>query len=266
MNKALRIVIIGSGNVAYHLANAIKYSESIHLTQVFNHKNSRKAQLFAKQFNCSLITDYKSIDSSADIYIIAVKDDTINQVVSQLMPLQLKGIVVHTSGSMAIEVLEKTAYSIGVFYPLQSFFKGAVINWKSTPILIEGNTPNVQKKLKQLANYISKKVHVVNSQNRLQIHLSAVFACNFTNAMYVAAYDLIEKNLSKKYTELLSPIMIQSFEKLQYIHPKKAQTGPAMRKDKVVLNKHLRLLKSNAQLTKVYKTLSHLILTQQHSV
>ena len=267
MNKPLRIVIIGSGNVAYHLADAIKNcSESIHLIQIFNHKNSRKAQLFAKQFHCSLTNDFKSIDSTADIYIIAVKDDVITQLVSQLTPLRLKGIVVHTSGSMSLDILTNVSSYIGVFYPLQSFYKGAIIDWKSTPILIEGNTPNVQRKLKQLASYVSKKVQVIDSQNRLQIHLSAVFACNFTNAMYVAAYDLIEKTLSKKHTELLKPIMIQSFEKLQHIHPKKAQTGPAMRKDKLVMKKHLHLLKENQQLTKVYKTLSELILKQQYSV
>jgi predicted short-subunit dehydrogenase-like oxidoreductase (DUF2520 family) len=266
LNNPLNIVIIGTGNVANHFANAFRTIENFHLTQVFNHQNSRKAQLFAKQFQCDLITDYAAINSTADLYIIAVKDDAINQVVVNLIPLHLKGIVVHTSGSMAIEVLEKAASSVGVLYPLQSFYKGAIIDWKSTPILIEGNTPNVQRKLKQLASYISKKVQVIDSKNRLQIHLSAVFACNFTNAMYVAAYELIEKNISKKNTHLLQPIMLHSFEKLQNIHPKKAQTGPAMRKDQLVMKKHLHLLKEDQQLTKVYKTLSELILKQQYSV
>ena len=115
-----------------------------------------------------------------------------------------------------------------------------------------------------LANSVSEKVKVVDSKNRLQIHLAAVFACNFTNAMYVAAYQIIENNLTKKDTDLLLPIMQQSFQKLQKVHPKHSQTGPAMRNDKLVMKKHLALIKNNKQLTQVYKTLSDLIITQQH--
>jgi predicted short-subunit dehydrogenase-like oxidoreductase (DUF2520 family) len=105
---------------------------------------------------------------------------------------------------------------------------------------------------------------VVDSKARLQIHLAAVFACNFTNAMYVSAYEIIENSLSEKDTDLLLPIMQHSFQKLQKVHPVKAQTGPAMRDDKLVMKKHLDLIKNNKQLTQVYKTLSDLISTQQH--
>jgi predicted short-subunit dehydrogenase-like oxidoreductase (DUF2520 family) len=164
-----------------------------------------------------------------------------------------------------MEVLKSVSPSIGVYYPLQTFFKGAVIDWKTTPLLLEANTKSTLLKLKHFGNSISEKVKTVNSKNRLQIHLAAVFACNFTNAMYVAAYEIIEKNINKKETELLQPIMLQSFQKLQKIHPKKAQTGPAIRNDKLVMKKHLTLLKSEKQLSKVYKTLSDLIVNQQKS-
>jgi predicted short-subunit dehydrogenase-like oxidoreductase (DUF2520 family) len=118
--------------------------------------------------------------------------------------------------------------------------------------------------LKQLASTVSKTVKVVDSKNRLQIHLAAVFACNFTNAMYVSAYEIIENNLSKKDTELILPIMKQSFQKLKKVHPAKAQTGPAMRNDKLVLKKHLQLIKHDKQLSHVYAVLSDLIMKQQH--
>jgi predicted short-subunit dehydrogenase-like oxidoreductase (DUF2520 family) len=258
-------VIIGTGNVAYNIAQSFQSINLVNLIQVLNHRNSRESKQFSKQFHCNLVTDYSAINKNADIYIIAVKDDAIAEVVKNLLPLMLTGIVVHTSGSVDVSILKSVSQKVGVYYPLQTFYKGANIDWETTPILIEGNSKPVEVKLKQLATSVSKKVKVVDSKVRLQIHLAAVFACNFTNAMYVSAFEIIENNLSKKDTELLMPIMQHSFQKLQKVHPVKAQTGPAIRDDKLVMKKHLNLIKNNKQLTQVYKTLSDLIVTQQHS-
>ena len=262
---AFSIVIIGTGNVAQHLTDSFQVNKNLSLLQIFNHRNTKKAKRYAKNFNCDLVTDYNAINTNADLYIIAVKDDAIAEVVKNLIPLKLKGIVVHTSGSMDMEILKAVSPAIGVYYPLQTFYPEALIDWKTTPLLLEANTKSALSKLKKIANSISKKIKTVNSKNRLQIHMAAVFACNFTNALYVAAYEIIENNINKKDTELLHPIMLQSFKKLQKTHPKKAQTGPAMRNDKLVMKKHLTLLKSDKQLSKVYKTLSDLIVSQKKS-
>lgn len=264
MSRPLNIVIIGTGNVAYHIANSMRELQTVNLIQVFNHQYSKSAKLFSKTYCCDLVTDYSAIDKTADVYIIAVKDTAIVEVAKNIKALNLKGIVVHTSGSVSLSVLENTSQNSGVYYPLQTFYKGAQIDWQQTPILIEANSKPTEIKLKRLASLVSRKVKVVDSNNRLQIHLAAVFACNFTNAMYVSAYQLIETNLSKKDTELLLPIMQNSFQKLQSVHPKNAQTGPAMRNDKLVMKKHLDLIKNNKQLTQVYKTLSDLIVAQQN--
>jgi predicted short-subunit dehydrogenase-like oxidoreductase (DUF2520 family) len=117
--------------------------------------------------------------------------------------------------------------------------------------------------LSKLAKQVSGRVKNIHSQKRLQIHLAAVFACNFTNALYVSAYDIIENNLGKKDTGLLLPIMQHSFQKLEKLHPKKAQSGPAMRHDQTVMKKHLALLKNEKQLMDIYKALSNLIVSQQ---
>lgn len=258
-------MLIGTGNVAWHIADSFRNNIHIHLLQVFNHRISKEAKQFSKHFDTDLITDYKAIAQTADLYIIAVKDDAIVEVIKQLTPLKLKGLVVHTSGSMDVSVLKAASSTTGVYYPLETFYKGATINWKTTPLLIEANTPSALIKLKQIAKAVSGKVKVVHSKDRLSLHLAAVFACNFTNAMYVSAYEMIEVKLGKKDTELLQPIMEHSFQKLKKIHPKKAQTGPAMRHDTVVMKKHLQLLENNKQLTQVYKLLSDLIAKQQHT-
>jgi predicted short-subunit dehydrogenase-like oxidoreductase (DUF2520 family) len=263
LSNSINIVIIGTGNVAYHIADSFKVNQHIQLLQVFNHRNTKGAKRYAQNFNCNLVTSYNAINTNADLYIIAVKDDAIAEVVKNLATLKLKGIVVHTSGSIDMNVLKRASESIGVYYPLQTFFKEAIIDWKNTPLLIEANSKQTLTNLKKIASSISKKVKVVTSENRLQIHLAAVFACNFTNAMYVTAYEIIENNLSKKDSELLQPIMSQSFDKLKDNHPIKSQTGPVMRNDTKVIKKHLALIKGDRQLTKVYKTLSDLIVSQQ---
>lgn len=265
MTNKTNIVIIGTGNVAYHIAKSFKTVKEINIIQAFNHKMSTQSVSFARQFKCKLVSDYNEIFKGADFYVIAVKDDAIVEVAKKLSVLKLKGIVVHTSGSIEMNVLKNVSKNIGVYYPLETFYKGAHIKWKQTPLLIEGNSKVITSKVKSLANAISKKVKEVDSNKRLQIHLAAVFACNFTNAMYVSAYQIIENHVGKNDTDLLMPIMQHSFHKLQNVHPRYAQTGPAMRNDKLVMKKHLNLIKENKQVSKVYTTLSDLIMTQQNS-
>ena len=259
----LNIVIIGTGNVATHIAQSFQENKTVNLLQAFNHRLSKLTKVFASQFTCEVVTDYKKINTTADIYIIAVKDDAILEVAKNLSLLKLKGIVVHTSGSVDMTVLKNASTQIGVYYPLQTFFSGAIINWKAAPLLVEANTPSAYKKLHILAASVSDIVKKVDSKKRLQLHLAAVFACNFTNAMYVTAYQLIETHLSKKDTVLLFPLMQQSFDKLKTTHPITAQTGPAKRNDKQVMKKHLELLMPNKELIKVYELLSNLIVAQQ---
>lgn len=251
--------------MANHIADSLQSKYDYKLIQVFNHRNSKEAKQFSNTFKCDLSVDYKSINRDADIYIIAVKDDVIVEVAKNLAALKLKGLVCHTSGSVEMSVLKSVSDDVGVYYPLQTFYKNATIDWLVTPILIEGNKPKSKLLLKNLAGSVSQKVKIIDSKNRLQIHLAAVFACNFTNAMYVSAFDLIENSVGKKDLELLLPIMQQSFQKLSTIHPRKAQTGPAMRNDKIVMNKHLQLLKGDKQLSHLYAVLSDLIMRQQNT-
>ncbi len=255
--------MIGAGNIAHHICQSLKFNKTINLTQVFNHRQTAKAKLLAKTYHGEFVSEYSKIDITADIYIICVKDDAISDVVQQLIPLKLKGLVVHTSGSINLSVLKKVSPHIGVYYPLQSFSYADTIDWKHTPILIEANSKKSLTVLKVIATSVSSTVKNMSSEKRLQFHLAAVFASNFTNALYDSAFRIIEKNLSKKDTQLLLPLMKQAFGKLTHLSPKHAQTGPAMRHDNVVIKKHLELLKSDKQLTAVYKLLSELIVFQQ---
>jgi len=265
LKTPLSIIIIGSGNIAHHIALSFHEKKEVKISGIFNHRKTKQAAEFAKQNHLDLITDYKNISANADVYFVCVKDEAIAEVAKNIASLGLKGLVVHTSGSTGLSALSKVSAHVGVYYPLQSFSKNDHINWKDTPVLLEGNSKKSLVLLTSLADLVSNIVKKIDSEKRLQLHLAAVFACNFTNALYASAFELIEQNLDKKDTGLLQPIMLQSFNKLQKMSPKQAQTGPAMRNDKVVMKKHLDLLKTNKELTAVYKLLSKLIISQQSS-
>lgn len=264
MKSKIKIVIIGSGQLSSHLMNELATKKNtVQILQIFNHRASSHAKKVAKKVDATFVNNYSQIVTNADVYLIAVKDEAILEVAKNLSSLNLSGIIVHTSGSTDISVLSEVSKNSGVFYPLQTFTKDAQIKWSETPILIEASNKKTLHTLKKIAIIFSQNIKVVDSKKRLILHLSAVFANNFTNALFCVAYQLIENNLSKKDSKLLSPIIQQSFKKLETLHPLKTQSGPAKRNDKVVMQKHLEILRSNKQLADIYKQLSHLIILQQ---
>lgn len=266
MSKPLHIVLIGAGNVAQHIATSFIKNPDAKLVQVFNHRLSKSAKSFAENFKVPLVSTYAKLEKEADLYILCVKDSALPEVAEGLEALKLQGTVVHTSGSVEMAVLKRASKRSGVYYPLQTFSKGSQVDWKRTPLLVEANSPAVLKQITTLASSVSDTVKAVDSETRLKMHLAAVFACNFTNALYTAGFDYVSKNLGIKDAEMLWPIMASSFQKVIYNkQPKQAQTGPAMRNDRTVMEKHLKLLTSDKRLKEIYQLLSDLIIHQQTS-
>ncbi len=266
MSKPLHIVLIGAGNVAHHIAASFAGNAEVKLVQVFNHRLTKQAKGFAESIGVPLVSLYNKLDTHADIYILCVRDSALEEVAAELAPLKLRGTVLHTSGSVGIGVLKQASLKTGVYYPLQTFSKNSPVDWKRTPLLVEANSAATLKQITKLADSVSGVVKAVDSETRLKLHLAAVFACNFTNALYVAAFDYVSEHLSAKDAGLLWPIMLTSFNKVIYnSQPRQAQTGPAMRNDKTVMNKHLKLLKSDKRLKDIYHLLSALIIHQQTS-
>lgn len=266
MSKPLHIVLIGTGNVAGHIAASFAQNPKAKLVQIFNHRLTKRAKDFAGTFRAPLVSSYSRLETQADLYILCVRDSALPEVAAELSALKLKGTVVHTSGSVNMDVLSPASANIGVYYPLQTFTKDVPVDWKRTPLLVEAGSAVVLKQITGLAASVSSVVKAVDSETRLKLHLAAVFACNFTNALYAAAFDYIGENLGRKDGELLWPIMESSFRKVIYNkQPRQAQTGPAMRNDKTVMDKHLKLLRSDKRLKEIYQVLSELIIHQQTS-
>lgn len=258
----MKISFIGSGRVATHLATALH--QLGHQIQQIYSPNLTHAQQLATQVKAHAVSDLLQIDTEIDLLIIAVKDQAIAQVAEQL-PEQLANVLlVHTSGSTDLNVLQKFHERCGVLYPLQTFSFEKSVDWSQVPLLIETHQSQDLYSLQDLAQQLSQRVYVYSSAQRLSLHLAAVFACNFSNY----CYDMAKQIVDAQHVDfsLLYPLILETANKVLNNDPKQMQTGPAMRGDQNILNMHEQMLQKaqREDLKNIYQLMSQQIL-QSHA-
>jgi predicted short-subunit dehydrogenase-like oxidoreductase (DUF2520 family) len=250
------IVLLGTGNLAWHLAHVFK-NNGLEVIQIYG-RNETSAKALADELQTDFISDIKAINQNADLYLLTVSDHAITDITSHLK-IKKTAIVAHTAGSVSLETLQFVSNNTGVFYPLQTFTKGIPIDFKSTPIFIEANNDATKNTLESFAKTISNTVKTISSAERLKLHLAAVVTSNFFNHLNTLTYDYLkENNMQDLYPSLL-PLLQTSIEKLKSNLPKDAQTGPAKRNDITTINQHLHLLIEDEELRKIYEMLSQSI-------
>ena len=243
----INVVLLGGGNVAFHLGKAFLKANNVNLVQVYNRSISAIKHLESK----TKITDSINNLHDADVYVISVTDAAIKKIVKKI---NSKAVVVHTSGSVAMQVLAKQEH-FGVFYPLQTFSKERNIEFENIPICIEANSKKDLKVLNTLAASISNNIHFISSEQRQQLHTAAVFVNNFTNHLYHLSNIICKKH--DVDSSILLPLLEETAAKAIEIPAFDAQTGPARRGDTQIIEKHLEnLTESNKE---IYKLLSQSI-------
>lgn len=246
----MKIVLIGSGNIASHLGQAF-INQGDQILQIYSFTKAN-ADALALRFHAHSTSDLATISTAADLYLIAVKDDAIAEVVEQL-PSSLSGIVVHCSGATDISILNKfSAY--GVIYPPQSISKQLALDLHDIPFCIEGNTAAVESQLLSWIQVIAPLSIPCNSAQRLALHLSAVLVNNFTNVLFQMANELMDEY--KLPFNLLYPIISETAKKAQNQAPKDVQTGPAKRNDQLTMKKHLDFISQKKEIKEIYQLLS----------
>jgi predicted short-subunit dehydrogenase-like oxidoreductase (DUF2520 family) len=235
-----RITIIGAGNVAWHLATNLE-KEGHQITEVYSRSLAKAKELAQKLWNAKPMDSLDFSHSQASVFLLCVSDDALQEVAEQIiLPEQV--IIAHTSGTHSLEILEKVNAYFGIFYPLQTFTKGKEVNFKNIPICLEANEAEVLEVLVELAESISSQVYEISTPQRQVLHLSAVFACNFTNFLFTISKEILERN--EMPFELLQNLIQETVQKAFVLSPENAQTGPAKRGDTSILAKHLALLES----------------------
>lgn len=250
----MKIVILGSGNVATQLAEALrKVGEEI--IQIYS-RRLKNANELALKVNAKAIDNLNQVDASADVYLIAVKDDAILEVSQELK--NFKGVIAHTSGATDIDVFSSEIENFGVFYPLQTFSKNRKVDFREIPICIEANNISSLETLKNLTSKLSEKIYEIDSEERITLHLAAVFVCNFSNHLYALAADILAaKGLN---FDLIRPLIAETAVKVMENLPSQVQTGPAIRNDELTIKNHLELLQNSSDLKEIYEVLTRSII------
>ncbi|MCS6969348.1 MAG: DUF2520 domain-containing protein [Bernardetiaceae bacterium] len=253
----LRIAFIGAGHLAWHLAPALE-QVGHQVTEVYSRHRKNALALAERLYKATALSHPDLSESEADLVIIALADAALPALLTGLQ-LPLEATVVHTSGSLPMSLLSALNRPCGVLYPLQTFSKQKQVNWKDIPICIEACNHATCQMLFSLARQLSPKVYPINSQQRRQIHLAAVIACNFANHLWHIAAQVLEP--AGFTLELLLPLLQETLEKAIQLGPASGQTGPARRGDTTVLIQHLALLKERSVLwAEIYRLLSNSIM------
>jgi len=245
----IKVVVIGSGNVAQHLIQVLLKTENTDLVQVFARTPSHLSHLLHRN---KITSDYQKI-TEADLYIISVSDNAIAEVSAQL-PFENR-LVLHTSGSSEFSILNDKNRK-GIFYPLQTFTKSKKIDFSPIPICLEAENEADYQLIENLGNCISQKVMRINSEQRKSLHVAAVFVCNFVNHLYQIGNEICKEN--NVPFEVLHPLIQETAHKIMELSPKEAQTGPALRNDTKTIEKHLDFLE-NSEYKNLYQLLTQSI-------
>ena len=249
----MRITLIGAGRVATQLALALHTQHQI--VQVYS-RNLQHAQRVADKVHTQAIDQVEQLNSQTDLVIIAVSDQAIEPIIQSIKVYLPQCLIVHTSGSTALSIIEHHHKRAGVFYPLQTFSFEREVNWSETPLFVEASQQQDVELLTTLANSLSNNVYQYSSKQRQTLHLAAVFACNFSNYCYDMAQQIVDAE--QVDFSLLYPLILETAEKATHNNPQQMQTGPAMRGDQNILNLHQQLLaqSNRADLQEVYALMS----------
>jgi len=229
----MKTVIIGRGRLATNLLPALQ-----------------KAGHEVSSINSRTL---ENLPHEADVFIIAVKDSALQEVIGKATKGREEQLFVHTAGSMPMDIFKGYTNRYGVFYPMQTFSKERRVDFREIPLFIEAEDSDSDTILHQLAESISERVYELSSEQRKYLHLAAVFACNFANHCYAMSAEV----LSQVHLpfDIMLPLIDETARKVHELHPLDAQTGPAVRYDENVIQMQQSLLQ-DADMQAVYKLLS----------
>ena len=249
------VVFIGAGNLATNLAKALYY-KGFRIVQVYS-RTEESARTLAQAVEAAYTTDLASVAADAQLYIVALKDAAFVRMLPEIVAGKENALWVHTAGSIPMNVWAGRVERYGVFYPMQTFSRQRMADFRQIPVFVESNSAEDARFLKDIAFALSGKVYEATSEQRKSLHLAAVFACNFTNHMYTLAAGLLEKYGLP--FEVMLPLIDETARKVHELEPRLAQTGPAVRYDGNVIGEHLQMLVGEPQMQELYKLISESI-------
>lgn len=248
----MRVVLVGAGRLATNLGVALK--EAGHEVMGVYSRTMVSALQLAEQVGGEATDRCDSLPKDADIYIIAVKDAVLEQLITQVVKGREDRLFVHTAGSLPLSLFEGCATRYGVFYPMQTFSKERCVDFAEIPVFVEASDAASLMVMKTLAESISRRVYELSTAERKFLHLAAVFACNFANHCYALSADVLAKHGLP--FDVMLPLIDETARKVHELSPAAAQTGPAVRYDENVIRMQRDLLADEPAVQELYDRLS----------
>ena len=231
----MKIVLIGRGRLATNLEHAL-LSAGHEVASI----NSRTLE---------------ALPLEADVYIVAVKDAALADVIRAATKGRESQLFVHTAGSMPMDIFNGLTVHYGVFYPMQTFSKERLVDFNDISVFLETNDAVSMERLKMLSTTLTTHIYELDSEGRKHLHLAAVFACNFVNHCYaLSAEVLAAKGLP---FSVMLPLVDETAQKVHELSPREAQTGPAVRGDQNVMQMQANILAGNPAVKQIYEALSN---------
>lgn len=253
MNWPAKIVLLGAGKVA--AAMGARLVETGHSIEAVWSRTSEAAHALAANLQSVGTSVYDELPTQADLYLVVVPDHAIGEVAESLAKVvSNESLVAHTSGATPAGILQPHFQRYGVFYPLQSFSPGRQVDFSKVPLCVDSSLEADLPRLQKLALTLSEKVFQVSDEQRLQLHLAAVFVNNFTNYIQFIGQELVQEH--DLPGELLLPLLQETIDKLHTLSPSEAQTGPALRHDQSTIDRHLALLQNYPHWQRLYLLLT----------
>ena len=248
----MRIVLIGAGRLATNLGRAL--CKAGHEILCVYSRTLQSAQALAALTGGEAVNDIAHIPLQADVFVVAVKDSVLSDLLPRLTRGRDSQLFVHTAGSMPMSLWEGLTSHYGVFYPMQTFSKEREADFREISIFIEANNDDTLSLLQQLAASISPKVFPLTTEERKYLHLAAVFACNFVNHCYALSADILAQHGLP--FDVMLPLVDETARKVHEMSPQQAQTGPAVRYDQNVMDMQAALLADHPLIEELYRKLS----------
>ena len=238
------IFIAGSGNIAWHIAHAFSKA-NICISGLWSNNNATLKEL-SNSLNIPILTENEFFNKTG-LFFLCVNDSSIDSLAAKC---STNNTLIHCSGSVHISNLTKYSENSGVFYPVQTLKKGIKTNFSKIPILIEYSNENVKQLLTEIAKKLKCKYYYYSSEQRIIIHISAVFANNFSNFMFTLAQEFLKNN--KINPNILNDLIKETALKAINYGAFYSQTGPSVRGDKITIEKHLNELNNLPDLKNFY--------------
>ena len=244
--------MIGSGRVATCMGPQLKAAG--HTIACVYSRTMANALELADALGAPATDSLQSLPM-ADVYLTMLTDDALARLAPAIVKGRENALFLHTAGSIPIDIWKEAgAKRYGVLYAMQTFSKGAQIDWPQVPVFVEGSDAAELETVKTLASDLSARVAELSSTGRKKLHVAAVFTCNFSNHMYAIADKLLATE-GVPFSVML-PLVRETARKVETMSPASAQTGPAVRGDRKVIDEHLALLKDYPEYAGLYRMIS----------